>query len=687
MSLFNEICSYKNLMLAFDRVEDNAGAPGVDNVTIEEFSIGLDKRLMSLRNDLINGTYTPSPLLKVGIPKKSGKLRWLSIPAVRDRVIQTSACIVLAPLLDKEFEECSFAYRKDRSVQKAIQRIIELRDRGYLWVVDADITSFFDEIDHDILLKELSKYIYDERVLDLIKRWLDVEVVYKGKRERLTKGVPQGSPISPLLSNLYLDSFDEALQEARFRHVRFADDFVILCKDKPDAEDALELTGDVLRRLNLSLNRDKTRITDFNQGFRYLGVEFIRSMVFRPVYKDETEIEDTQRAEEYDRDRGKHLKRKFPDTTMGEAFEKAFKEKELDIPDSDEIFDERPDIEPSESGNPFLRTLYLLEQGTVLTKESERFRIIKDNRVIKEIPVIKVDQILVFGNIQISTQAMKFCIMKDIPVILLSSRGRYFGAIESFNGTKVALHKRQFELAEDRSLSLKIGKAIVCAKINNSKTLIQRYARKREFFSFESETQRLNVFMSRATNVRSHDELMGIEGAASAVYFGALRSLIGDEWGFNKRQKQPPPDPVNSMLSYGYTLLFYNIYSMIRMHGLNPYIGFLHGVRDGHPSLVSDILEEFRAPVVDAMVMNLIIRKILKKTDFIYPEEDGLPCLLKGDARRIFIRAFEGKMNSAITHPSTGYKVDYRRCIDLQVQTLKRLIEGKSTEYRPMYIR
>jgi len=686
MSLFSEICSYQNLMLAFDRVEDNAGAPGVDGVTIEEFSIGLEKRLMSLRNDLINNTYTPSPLLKVGIPKKSGKLRWLSIPTVRDRVIQTSASMILDPVLDKEFEECSFAYRKDRSVQKAIRRIIELRDKGYFWVVDADISSYFDEIDHNILLKELSKYIDDERVLDLIKKWLDVEVVYKGKRERLSKGVPQGSPISPLLSNLYLDRFDEALQEARFRHVRFADDFVILCKDRPDAEDALELTEDVLKGLSLNLNRDKTRITDFNQGFRYLGVEFIRSMVFRPMYEDEDEIEDIQPSKESERDKGavkKKLLKKNPDTTMGEAF----KEKEPDIHATDEVFDERPDIEPSASGNPFLRTLYLLEQGTVLTKESERFRIMKDNTVIKEIPVIKVDQILVFGNIQITTQAMKFCIMKDIPIILLSSRGRYFGAIESFNGTKVALHKRQFELAEDRHLSLNMGKAIVCAKINNSKTLIQRYARKREFLSFESEVQRLNMLMSRVSSVSSHDELMGIEGSASAVYFGALRSLIGDEWGFTRRQKQPPPDPVNSMLSYGYTLLFYNIYSMIRMHGLNPYIGFLHGVRDGHPSLVSDILEEFRAPIVDAMVMNLIIRKSLKKTDFIYPEDAGIPCLIKGDARKIFVRAFESKMNSFVTHPSTGYRVDYRRCIDLQVQGLKRFIVGKDSKYQPMCIR
>ncbi len=178
MNLFEEICSYSNILSAFDRVEENAGGPGVDNVTIEEFSLSLNETLMSLRNDLLEGKYKPGALLKVGIPKDDGGVRWLSIPAVRDRVVQTAAAMVLSPILDSEFEECSFAYRKGRSVKKAVQKIIDYRDKGYVWVVDAVITSYFDEIDHDILLKEISKYIDDEKVIHLINVWLKVDVVY-----------------------------------------------------------------------------------------------------------------------------------------------------------------------------------------------------------------------------------------------------------------------------------------------------------------------------------------------------------------------------------------------------------------------------------------------------------------------------------------------------------------------------
>ncbi|MEW6419016.1 MAG: CRISPR-associated endonuclease Cas1 [Nitrospirota bacterium] len=689
MSLFEEICSYNNLLLAFDRVEENAGCPGVDNITIEGFSIGLEERLLSLRKELLSGSYEPAALLKVSILKDSGKIRWLLIPTVRDRIVQTSAAMVLDPILDREFEKCSFAYRKGLSVQKAVQKIIELRDKGYIWVVDADITLFFDEIDHEILIGELKKHVDDEKVINLIRIWLKVDVMYKGERTRLTKGVPQGSPISPLLSNLYLDTFDEALMEAKQKHVRFADDFVILCKDKPDAEDALELTEDVLKMLKLNLNPEKTRLTHFNYGFKFLGVEFIRTMAFKPVYEEKTEIEKetlpvTQAIVTPSKVEEKR-RLDVPDTLMAQAFRKAIDEAGQE--DFDAMIGERPDIEPSAFGEPFMRTLYLMEQGIVLSKEDERFNIRKEGEVIKEIPAIKVDQIIVFGNIQITTQAMKFCLQEDIPIILLSSRGKYFGAVDSFKGSNVLLHKIQFEMADDRAASLQIAKEIVRAKINNSKVLIQRYGRKRQHLKLDLHVEKMNLLLDRVPLAASHEELMGIEGAASASYFSGVRILIGDVWGFRERRKQPPPDPVNSLLSYGYTLLFHNIYAMVRMHRLHPYVGFLHGIRDGHPALVSDILEEFRAPVVDSTVMNLLIRGSLKKNDFQMPEDEGSPCLLKGDARKVFIRAFEGKMNSPVSHSPSGYHVDYRRCIDLQAQALKKVIEGKLKKYEPMTIK
>ena len=150
------------------------------------------------------------------------------------------------------------------------------------------------------------------------------------------------------------------------------------------------------------------------------------------------------------------------------------------------------------------------------------------------------------------------------------------------------------------------------------------------------------------------------------------------------RIRQPPTDGINALLSYGYTLLFYNLYSLLRSRGLNPHVGFLHALRQGHPALASDIMEEFRALVVDAVVWNLALNQHLTPEDFDYPKAEGEPCLLKSNARQIFIKALEEKLNSPITHPNTGVTLDYRRCMEYQVQHLVQVIKSSEYEYQAM---
>jgi CRISP-associated protein Cas1 len=696
MTLFERITSFEQLKEAFAHVEENGGTCGTDNVTIEEFSCNPEQRINQLRTELLSGTYRPHPLLRISIPKDNGKLRQLAIPAVRDRVAQTSATAVLTPILDKEFEDCSFAYRKERSVKKAVQRIAELRDRGYVWVVDGDITSFFDEVDHNILMEDVTKYVHDRHVFDLISLWLEADIIDRGHMKRLRKGIPQGSPISPLLSNLYLDEFDESLLKAKQKVVRFADDFVILCKDRPSSEEALEITGDVLERLHLCLNEDKTRITNFDHGFHYLGTAFLRSMIYTPV-KEGKPVKERRakimshhnKTDTESKASGVKSEASAVETIMKEALTKALDQTDIaSLPNvAVDVHEDEAEIVPTVGSDPFFRTLYIIDQGAVLGKEDERFKVTKDKEAIKEIPVIKVDQVLIFGNIQVTTQAMKFCLENDIPIMLLSMNGRYFGTVDSFKNVAVTTHKKQFDLIDQEDFCMGIARSIIRAKINNAKVVAQRYARKRPHLNIERDIEGMNTILEKVPQAQNRDELLGFEGAASVRYFSALRLMLGEEWAFKTRQKQPPTDPINSLLSFGYTLLFHNIWALVRLHSLHPYAGFLHAIRDGHPALISDILEEFRAPVVDAMVMNMTLRKILTKDDFLMPENDGSPCLLKNEARKIFIRNFEGKMNSAITHGPTGYNVDYRRCIDLQVQSLKKVVEGTAGVYEGFEIK
>jgi group II intron reverse transcriptase/maturase len=265
---------------SFQRVKDNHGSPGVDGVTVEQFEKDLSANLHRLSGELVSGAYLPLPLLQVLVDKGNGEARALCIPAVRDRVAQTSVLQVIEPILEKEFEDCSFGYRKGRSVRSAVHRVQEYYDQGYRWVVDADIDAFFNTVDHERLMTKAAGVIHDDHLLSLIRGWIECEIWDGEKLTVPRRGIPQGAVISPVLANLFLDELDESLQEAGYRTVRYADDFIILCRTADGARNALELTHEVLERLHLTL--DEEAVVSFDEGFKFLGVLFVRSLIMVP---------------------------------------------------------------------------------------------------------------------------------------------------------------------------------------------------------------------------------------------------------------------------------------------------------------------------------------------------------------------------------------------------------------------
>ena len=697
----DQVLEDANLLTAWYKVRANKGCAGIDRESIDDFERRLMANLALLRDEVIYRTYRPRPLFRVHIPKKSGHgLRALSIPTVRDRVLQTAVALVLTPVFEAEFEECSYAYRPGRSVDMAVRRVERLRDQGFIWVVDADIHSYFDEIDHARLLSEVEKQVQDQEILHLIRLWLTVEVVDGKKRFRLRKGVPQGSPLSPLLANLFLDRLDEAMLDENLRLVRFADDFLILCRRKQSADQALEFTADLLESLRLSLNREKTRVVDFNQGFRFLGVEFIRSLALKTKYP-------ASRSRYLDLHSLAELPAKLPEPSHRQSEDKgnqrpktemalAFAEVGIsatDFPDRpQQVMPLEPPVRSSDRVSaaeldPRLRTLYVLEHGYVLGKESERFTIRKAGRIIHRIPAIKVDQIMIFGNAQITTQAMHFCLRSKIPIYLLSGRGRFYGVVDGFDTDPVLLHRDQFNRAEDPDFCLELAHEFIRGKIANSRVILLRYSRKRGLTRLKQAADRLRGLGRSLQTADSLESLRGHEGTAARLYFRAFASCLDPDWRFGRRTKQPPRDPVNSMLSYGYTLLYYNLYSFIRARGLNPHVGFLHPIRMGHPALVSDIIEEFRSIIVDAVVFNLVFNRRLHPAQFGPADEPGKACLLDDEARKIFIQELEKKMNTPLKHPNSGLRLDYRRCLEHQVHYLAAVIQGRKQHYRAMVLR
>jgi RNA-directed DNA polymerase len=280
-ALFDRICRGDVLREAWRRVRSNRGAAGVDEETIRSIEeTGEDAVLETIKEDLEAGRYRPSPVRRRYIPKADGKQRPLGIPTVRDRVVQMAAKIVIEPIFEADFLPCSYGFRPKKSAADALEAIREAGNRGYNFVLEADIRKYFDSIDQRKLIEMVSERISDRRVLKLLRKWLEAGVMEEGTVQRTVAGTPQGGVISPVLANIYLNALDREWQQggAHVGHlVRYADDFVIMCRTESQAKEAHRRVHDIMGRLGLELHPEKTRIVDLRRGKE--GMEFLGCMI------------------------------------------------------------------------------------------------------------------------------------------------------------------------------------------------------------------------------------------------------------------------------------------------------------------------------------------------------------------------------------------------------------------------
>jgi RNA-directed DNA polymerase len=301
-SLMDKVWKPANLRAAFAKVKANRGGPGVDRVTVAMFEQDLEAEFTRLEGQLVDGTYQPQAVHRRWIPKGGGKMRPLGIPTVRDRVVQTALRNVLEPIFEREFAEHSYGFRPGRKAKDALREVDRLLKTGYRHVVDADIQGYFDSIPKDALQARVRERVVDGRALRLVEQYLNQSVMEAMETWTPETGTPQGAVISPLLANIYLNPLDHLMAQAGVEMVRYADDFVLLCPSREEAETALDVVRHWMETAGLTLHPDKTRIVSMEENgscFEFLGYRFKRHKDHDrrfPRPKSEQKLRDSIRA-------------------------------------------------------------------------------------------------------------------------------------------------------------------------------------------------------------------------------------------------------------------------------------------------------------------------------------------------------------------------------------------------------
>lgn len=328
--------------------------------------------------------------------------------------------------------------------------------------------------------------------------------------------------------------------------------------------------------------------------------------------------------------------------------------------------------------------VYITEENARIQKKNGRFLVGRNLEILFEIPEETLEGLVLIGSIQVSSQAMISLLQLGIPVTWISGKGKFFGRLESTSHVNVFKQQQQV-LVQDSPFALELAKKVILAKIHNQIVLVQRYHRRKNSDFLAKSITQMQALRKHVHTVSSREELMGYEGSISRVYFAALGHIVPEEFSFSKRSKQPPLDAFNAMLSLGYTLLMYDEYTAISNQGFHPYFGFLHALKNHHPALASDLMEEWRAVIVDSMVLSLISHHEILPEHFIR-SEDGVGVFLTRDGRTIFLRAYEKKLRSL--NPYGEQKQTYRKSLETQVGTYgQALMMGDVSLYQPVYTR
>ncbi|MEW6457064.1 MAG: group II intron reverse transcriptase/maturase [Acidobacteriota bacterium] len=761
--LFPKICDIRTLWQAWRRVKEKGSKGGIDRITLESFEKNLDRNLQSLGISLERETYIPEPVKRIYIPKhdKPEEKRIIALPSIKDKIVQEAVKIVIEPLFEHIFLDCSYGYRPGKGPQKAIQKVEEYIKEGRTWAFSCDIDNFFDSIDHNLLISLFSRRIWEKSILRLVELWLKMGVIDRGVWTDVGEGIPQGNVLSPLLSNVYLHPFDQEMTKRGYSLIRYADNFTVLGKSRAEAVEAFKDAQIFLQnQLFLRLNFENIPIRSIQDGFIFLGFlfkdkrkaiadskilkiqekikqilrdhaisamdelvvdlnesiegwkryymvgdvktqfQFLDNFLFynlsvflkrKQEFKDRIdELRSSLNKMEFFIEKSAEEKKKFLEFLIARSGIKKIPEKSVSImqeEDKTPLSVERVVEKKKKEYEKILSKeteILISEPGSFLGKTSRRVVVKLKGKRVLEMPFFRLKNIIILSQgVALSSNLIKFCSENEIPIHFLDSYGKPYAQIYSPRFPLFRVSAQQL-IASRNEKGLRLAISFVKAKIKNQISLLKyynKYKKRKEiaFLNQCSESIKKMTSLLEELKILSKEndfekvrlKLFALEGQSASHYWNLIRNLLSSEVYFEGRERKGATDLVNSLLNYGYGVLYSRIFEAIILAGLNPNISFLHKEQIGKPTLVFDLIEEFRQPVVDKAVIKMIRRK--EKL-----EMDGTE--LTQETRKRLVEEILKRLNSKIKFQ--GKILTLLEIIKYQADSIAKFLENK-VFYKP----
>lgn len=700
-------------------------ALGLDGLSAEDICSG--KFYAELKSEIFNLSYSPQPLKRAFIPKEAkDELRKLAIPSLKDKFAQSILTRELSGYFDKSFSNRSYAYRNGKSYANAIYRARDFF-QIFSFAVKTDIKDFFENIDHEKLLEILRENIRDSRIIRLIELWIKNGIFERFDYRAHAKGVHQGDVLSPVLSNIYLNQMDKFLENSGVEFVRYADDFVMFFASYEAAEMGLTRLKDFLKTISLSLNEAKTSIHGKDSEFVFLGVSFkganlsIGEEKFKRILaklassaKKQAISQSVENLNAYvyhlkaislklfspsQKDRfclhfGEvvtSLIRRFLKTadkrTLAEALinlnfpyelgKTARKAKILTYFKNAK----RPAVKSVQNALEAKKREYLktFSQSSIIhittpfyfLALSQGKLVLKSKGTIKhKFPINQISQIIINAQISLSSAVIKECAKKKISINFIDEKTNLsYATLISANSAIPKTAASQISLLTTKK-SLRIAQQFIIGKLKNQINYLKYLGKYHKNLGAEIKAMQ-EILKLRVPGATSVSELMGFEGSAANSYWQAIAKAIDYEFGFSARVTQGATDIVNSALNYGYAILYSKILKSIAAAGLSPHVSYLHALDEQKPTLAFDLIEEFRAFIVDRAVISMVNKNEP------FEIKDGL---LSVATRQNITKNVNEKLFACTQYRGEQLKV--QDIIDRQAYALKRAVT-QNEKYKP----